>query len=156
MRKLPEVDEAKALMNEAMDWSVFQWLFEKHRVREAADQANAVLDKANRAVKASWADEIKAAYKEAGKRTFAPGAKPEVPRNGIDPELKAFIEKVRAADDAARNARTTAEATFDEAERQLSTDLAREGCQQAIDSWKSHEKAIRLAEAAPLPANLER
>jgi len=40
-----------------------------------------------------------------------------------------------------------AEATFDEAEKQLSTRLAREGCRKAIESWDLHEKAIRKAEA---------
>jgi hypothetical protein len=40
-----------------------------------------------------------------------------------------------------------AEETFDEAERQLSTSLAREGCRKAIQSWELHEKAIRRAEA---------
>src|SRR6266568_2454988 len=29
MRKLAEVEEAKELMTEAMDWSVFTWLFQK-------------------------------------------------------------------------------------------------------------------------------
>jgi hypothetical protein len=41
MRKLPEVQHAKELMTEAMDWSTFKWLFEKSRVRQTADRANA-------------------------------------------------------------------------------------------------------------------
>jgi hypothetical protein len=45
MRTLSEVEEAKALMIEAVEWSLFRWLFEKRRVRETADQANAALDK---------------------------------------------------------------------------------------------------------------
>ena len=45
MHKLPEVEEAKALMNEATEWSVMKWLREKKRVRKVADQANAALDK---------------------------------------------------------------------------------------------------------------
>jgi hypothetical protein len=40
-----------------------------------------------------------------------------------------------------------AEATFDEAEHRMSTHLAREGAQKAIDSWDLREKAIRKAEA---------
>jgi hypothetical protein len=48
--KLPEVEEAKALMAEAMDWSVFTWLLQKSSVREIADRANVALDKLNRAV----------------------------------------------------------------------------------------------------------
>jgi hypothetical protein len=39
-----------------------------------------------------------------------------------------------------------AEKAFDDAERQLSTSLAREGCRKAIHSWDLHEKAIRKAE----------
>jgi hypothetical protein len=34
MRKLAEVQEAKELMNEAVDWSGFTWMFEKPRVRK--------------------------------------------------------------------------------------------------------------------------
>jgi hypothetical protein len=41
-----------------------------------------------------------------------------------------------------------AEDTFDEAEKKLSTRLAREGCRKAIDSWDLHEQAIRKSEAA--------
>ncbi|MGZ4819106.1 MAG: hypothetical protein ACXVZJ_10800, partial [Terriglobales bacterium] len=55
---------------------------------------------------------------------------------------------VKKADDAAHRARMDAEDTFDEAERQLSTRLAREGCRKAIASWELHEEAIRKAEAA--------
>jgi hypothetical protein len=45
MRKLPEVQQAKELMNDAINWSVFTWMLEKSRVRETADQANAALDR---------------------------------------------------------------------------------------------------------------
>jgi ribosomal protein S21 len=48
-------------------------------------------------------------------------------------------------DDEAYRARVKAEETFDNAERQLSTSLAREGCRQAIQSWDLYEKAIRKA-----------
>jgi hypothetical protein len=40
-----------------------------------------------------------------------------------------------------------AEQTFDTAEKQLSTALAREGCRKAIRSWELRERAIRKAEA---------
>ena len=149
MRKLPEVEEAKVLMNEAMEWSVFKWLFEKRRVREAADRANAVLDKTNHVVKMNWSDETRAAYKELRRKTTTARQTAASHANGIDPDTRLFLEKVKAADDAAHSARMTAEATFDEAERQLNTDLACEGCRQAIHSWKLHEKAIRIAEAVP-------
>ena len=137
-------------MTEAVDWSVFRWLFEKRRVREAADQANAALDKLNQAVKVRWSNDVKAAYKELA--TKAGGARTrrqsDPPSQAIDPQVRLFAKKVKEADDAAYRARMDAEDTFDEAERQLNTDLAREGCQKAIESWELHEKAIRLAEAA--------
>jgi hypothetical protein len=43
MRKLAEVDEAKALMTEGLNWSVMKWLREKKRVRRTADKANDAL-----------------------------------------------------------------------------------------------------------------
>ncbi len=147
MRKLSEVEEAKALMTEAVDWSVFTWLFQKRRVRETADRANAALDNLNRSAKARWSADVKSAYKEltgkTGRRRNGEAA------NSIDPQTRVFVQQVKEADDAAQLARRTAEATFDEAERQLNTDLAREGCQQAIRSWELHEKAIGRAEAVP-------
>ena len=151
MRKLPEVQEAKALMNEAVDWSVFRWLFEKRRVRETADQANAALDKLDQAAKARWSTDVKAAYKELAAK--AGGARTrrqsDPPSQVIDAQVRLFAKKVKEADDAAYRARMDAEDTFDEAERQLNTDLAREGCQKAIESWELHERAIRMAEAVP-------
>jgi hypothetical protein len=147
VRKLPEVEEAKALMMEAMDWSVFRWLFEKRRVRETADQANAALDKLNQAVKLRWSRDVKAAYKELAAK--AGGARQGEPASqAIDPQVRLFATKVKEADDAAYRARMAAEDTFDEAERQLNADLAREGCQKAIQSWELHESAIRRAERA--------
>jgi hypothetical protein len=147
MRKLFEVEEAKALMTEAVDWSVFTWLFQKRRVRETADRANAALDASNRSAKARWSADVKAAYKELAGKTGRRRSGEAAPT--IDPETRIFVQQVKEADDAAHLARMTAEATFDEAERQLNTDLAREGCQQAIRSWELHEKAIRRAEAVP-------
>jgi hypothetical protein len=144
VRKLPEVEEARELMNEAMQWSVFTWLFQKSRVREIADRANAALDKLNQATKARWSEEIKVAYKTLsgkGRRQSEPAP--------ASPEIQLFVKKVKEADDAARRARTDAEDTFDEAERQLNTDLAREGCRKAIHQWELDEKAIRRAEAVP-------
>lgn len=143
MRKLPEVEEAKALMTEAMDWSVFRWLFEKRRVRETADRANAAVDKMNAAIKARWISDVTTAYKELSTR----GRRQNEPAT-MNPEIRLFAKKVKEADDAARRARKDAEDTFDEAERQLNTDLAREGCRKAIHQWELDEKAIRAAEAA--------
>jgi len=147
MRKLAEVQEAKELMNEAIDWSVFKWMFEKPRVRKTADRANDALDRLERNVKARWNDELKAALSEvSGKGGRRNQKSLEAPPSS--PEMKLLVEKIKAADDAARRARMDAEETFDEAERQLSTSLAREGCKKAIHCWELHEKAIRKAEAA--------
>jgi len=144
VHKLSEVDEAKSLMREAMEWSVFKWLFEKNKVRETADRANAALDRANRTVKMQWTNQVKAAYKEAAK----PGSR----RDGhasppTDSDVALLLRKMKEADSAAHRARREAEDTFNQAERQMSTDLAREGCRKAIRQWELDEKAIRCAEA---------
>lgn len=139
MRRLSEVEEAKALMTEAANWSVMKWLREKKRVRKTADVANDALDALNREVKAGWKQELQAAYRQlASKKDPAPG----------NPEIVSFVRSVKHADDEAYRARMDAEETFDEAERQLSAAMAREGCRKAIHSWELHEKAIRKAESA--------
>ena len=133
MRELPEVANAKSVMTEAIDWSVMKWLREKKKVRKIADQANAALDKLRAQLQTEWDISLQHAYRDtkAGKNA------------GHDPFLKHMLH----ADDAARRAREDAENTFDEAERELSTRLAREGCRKAIHSWEMHEKAIHLAES---------
>ncbi len=148
MRKLPEVVEAKELMAEAVEWSVFNWMFQKPKVREAADQANSALDKLTKNIKSRWNDELKFAYKEStgkAEKASAHTAKGKSPGHSAA-EIRPLIEKVKAADAAAHRARRDAEETFEVAERQLNLDLAREGCKKAIHSWELHEKAIRLAE----------
>jgi hypothetical protein len=137
MHKLAEVEAAKQLMSEAKDWSVWQWLTEKRRVRVAADAATAALDKAEKKVKAEWPDDLRKLYR----RTFA-----QVRADGMDP-LHIAVCDVKKADDAAYDARMDAEATFDEAERRLSASIAREGTQKAIHAYSLHEQAIRKAEA---------
>lgn len=154
MDKLPEVETAKTLMNEAMAWSVMRWLREKKRVRKAADQANAALDQSSQAVRERWPDRIRAAYEALVAQ--APGA-PSAPRPqkaplpAIDPEATLIASKSKEIDDEAYRARMDAEEAFDQAERQLSTRLAREGCRKAIHSWDLHEKAIRKAEGLIRP-----
>jgi len=156
MHKLIEVEEAKVLMNEAKNWGVWKWLWEKSKVRATADRAVDALAEAERKVKASWSDDLQKAYREVealaslngnlkSKRRYEK-AKEEA--KDIDPEIKRAVERVKEADDTAERARLDAEATFDEAERRLDTDMAREGAQKAIDSWELREKAIRRAEAA--------
>jgi hypothetical protein len=144
MRKLSEVAEATALMTEGIEWSVVKWLKEKKRVRKAADTANDALDALNKQTKDFWNEELKAAYQELA----APAAKPGNRSSTIVSQAMVIAKAVKKADDAAHRARMDAEDTFDEAERQLSTRLAREGCRKAIASWELHEEAIRKAEAA--------
>ena len=156
MRKLPEVQQAKELMSEAIDWSVFKWMFEKPRVRETADRANDALDRLERTVKSRWNDEIRAEFKKLSRKSGGSTRGQQIAgqvQQMIKPEITLLLEKVREADEAARRARTDAEETFDEAERQLSTSLAREGCKKAIHSWELHEKAIRKAESVVSPAD---
>ena len=147
MRKLTEVEQAKALMREAIDWSVVKWLKEKKRVRRTADQANAALDALELETKNSWNDVLKAAYAhlDSGKGEIRE-QRPDVP---TDSDKLLFAKSVKKACDAAHRARQDAEDTFDEAERELSTRLAREGCKKAIASWELHEHAIRKAESPP-------
>jgi hypothetical protein len=150
MRKLAEVQEAKELMNEAMEWSTFKWLWEKSTVRQKADCANAALDRAERHIKARWSDETKATYKQLSAKK-PKGENPEVEHEIHDVAAGQLVKKVVDADHAARRARADAEDTFEEAERKMSTDLARQGCKKAIRSWELHEKAIRSAEALVEP-----
>jgi len=138
MKKLPEVETAKALMMDAMNWSVMKWLREKKRVRATADKANGALDRLNEEIKLTWPDRLHSEYKVLRARV---GPESNSSGNGT------FLGKVKAADDEAARARADAEGTFDEAERQLSTRLAREGCRKAILSWELYEKANATAEA---------
>jgi len=146
MQKLKEVEDAKALMTEAVNWSVMRWLAEKKRVRKAADLANAALDALDRQLKECWSDELKSAYDE-----LPPIHKKVEPliaqskskhKTAIDPELSVLARNIREGDEAAWLAHLDAEDTFDRAERRLSTSMAREGSRKAIISWELHEKAL--------------
>lgn len=138
MNKLREVEAAKVLMIEAMNWSVMKWLREKKRVRAVADEANDAIDRFNQEIKLKWPDVLRSEYQsltiEAALSSRSSGN-------------NAMLRKVKEADAEAARARTDAEETFDQAERQLSTRLAREGCRKAILSWELHEKANAAAEA---------
>jgi hypothetical protein len=137
MQKLKEVEEAKQIMTEAVNWSVMKWLSQKKRVRRAADVANAALNNLERVVKANWSDELRSAYQQVS----GTKSKLVVAEAAVD-----LARKIKRADDEALKAHDQAEATFDDADRQLSTTLARRGCGEAIRSWELHEKAIALAE----------
>lgn len=149
MKKLPEVEAANELMSEATKWSVMKWLREKKRVRKTADQANAALDRFSVELKQRWPGDLRAAYQALvaesgptrGGRSLGKKALPT-----IDEETSLLARKVKEADDEAHRARMKAEETFDQAEKQLSTRLAREGCLEAIHSWDLQEKAISKAE----------
>jgi len=150
MEKIPVVETAKALMTEAVVWSVMKWLREKKMVRKAADQANAALDQLNQEVKDRWPDSVRAAYDSlAAQAVSTATARGEHRPTSllIDPQAILIAKKVKEADNEAYRARMDAEETFDEAEKKLSTALAREGCRKAVHSWELHEKAIRKAEA---------
>lgn len=156
MRKIQSVEEAKSLLNEAKDWGVWRWLTEKKRVRAAADVAWADLEEVEKAIKSSWGEDLRKAYRELqaasvvnGNRRGKPGFEKAVEEaKNVDPELKVFAARLKAADDEAFQARMAAEETFDEAERRLSASLARQGSEQAIEAYELREKYIRRAEAA--------
>jgi len=156
MKKLPLVEEARAIMTEGMEWSVWRWLMEKKRVRIAADKATESLDELDKQTKETWPDSLRKAYREA-ELLGALDGNPKVKKayekaredaQDIDPKIKVEATKVREADDIAYDARMTAEETFAEAERLLSPKLCRQGAQQAIEAYDLREKAIRRSEAA--------
>lgn len=139
MRKLTEVEEARALMTEALEWSVMRWLKDKKHVRKVADSANEALWAMQKQVKASWSSELRAAYGElSGEEHKHKGT--------IGAEAKHLAKAVKEADDEAYRAHMDAEQTFDLAEKRMSTSMARDGAHKAILSWELYEKAIRKAE----------
>jgi len=144
MKKLAEVEEAKAIMTEGLRWSVMRWLKEKKRVRRAADKANETLWAMQKAVKDSWSEDLRLAYEDSAARGDG-GGRVRLP--AIDPETRLFVRSVKEADDEAYQAHLDAEDTFDRADKRLSTSLAREGARKAILSWVLYEKAIVTAEA---------
>jgi hypothetical protein len=148
MERLSEVENAKALMTEAVAWSVMKWLREKKRVRKTADEANVALDRLSENVKSRWPDDVIAAYdtlaaQDSDSKTTA-WSHPKKPMPASEAWLVA--RNLKEADDDAYRARMDAEQTFDEAEVKLSTALAREGCRKAIHAWDLKEIAIRKAE----------
>jgi hypothetical protein len=149
MRKLPAVEAARAIMTEGLQWGVWKWLFEKKRVRQIADKATDALNEAEMTVKAAWGEDLKAAYDvlldqdEKPKRTRSKSG-----CQAIDAEILQIVRGVKEADDEAETKRLDAEDTFDEAERRMSTAMAREGARKALETYDLHEAAIRKAEAA--------
>jgi hypothetical protein len=129
MHKLEAVEAAKALFEEAKGWGVWQWLAGKPKARRTADAAWEALEEYEKKVKAGWSGDLRKAWRA---------------RDGdADPE----IQRLKQADHDAHQARLEAEAQFDEADRRMSTSMAREGSQMAIDAWMTREKVIRKLEA---------
>lgn len=133
MEELTEVERARQLMTDAIDWSVMKWLSEKKRVRKTADRANEILNLTESQIQHNWSPTFRSIYEKSG---------------DASPEIKQLANKIRREHDAANKFRMDAEKTFDAAEKRLSTAMAREGCRQAIKGWDHHLEAIRLAESA--------
>jgi hypothetical protein len=106
-------------------------------------------------VKAGWTEEMRKAYREAEAEAAVDGhaksrhryEKAQQEARDVPEELKTAVRKVKEADDQAYEARMDAESLFDDAEKQLSASLARQGAERALESWDLREKAIRRAEA---------
>src|SRR5271163_2287107 len=64
MKKLPAVEDARAVMTEGTEWGVWKWLTEKRRVRGLADKARAALEDFEMKVKLTWSDDLKVAYNQ--------------------------------------------------------------------------------------------
>jgi hypothetical protein len=154
MQKLAEVEEAKALLSVAREWSIVRWLTEKRKVREIADRGTAALDAAERRVKAGWSEPLTNAYAElcppSDDDPFAASEFEFVKQQAaaVPEPIRTAAKRVKAADDVAYEARMQAERTFDEAERKLSASLARRGADEAIKAYELRYAAIDAAEAA--------
>ena len=136
-------------MTEAMKWSVMKWLREKKNMRKTADQANAALDKLNREVKQRWPSPVIAAYDILEAQSSPTSAANGRHRHQSPPTIEqasVLAKRMKEANDDAYHAREVAEKAFDDAEKQLSTRLAREGCLKAIHAWDMLEEAIRKGE----------
>jgi hypothetical protein len=154
MRKLSAVEDARAIMTQGMDWGMWKWMLEKKTVRGIADKARATLDDVEMRVKLTWSDELKIAFnqlveedgnsKRSGRR-----AKDDkrVKSQNADAKIMAVVKGVKQADDDAYNAHEDAEDLFAEAEKKMSTSMAREAAGKALVAYDLHEAAIRKAEA---------
>jgi hypothetical protein len=158
VKKLPEVENARQIMTQGVQWGVWKWLIEKKRVRGIADQARAALDNLEMEIKLNWNDDLKIAYNHLvtqngnskSARRPAKDAEQREARN-LDAKAQAAIKRVKDADDDAYNAHEDAEELFAEAEKRMSTSLAREAAGQALEAYDLHEAAIRKAEALAHP-----
>lgn len=153
MKKISAVEEARAIMTEGIEWGVWKWLMEKKRVRAVADVARAALDDCEMKVKLSWGDDYKIAYNQLvtengnGKRPRKPSKSNGQTARKVDAKILAAVKRIAEADDDAYNAHEEAEEVFADAERKMSTALAREGARKALEAYDLHEAAIRKAES---------
>lgn len=155
MHRMQAVDTARQIMTEGQEWSVVRWLFEKRRVRLAADEATAALAEAREQANSAWSEDLVKAYAEAAAEAGASdGAKArrayekarEAARN-IEPAVRETAQRIREADAAAYSATMEAEEMFAAAERSMSGAIARDAARRALESYDLREKAIRKAEA---------
>ena len=156
MKKISAVEEARAIMTEGIEWGVWKWLMEKKKVRATADEARAALDDYEMKIKLAWGDDYKIAYNQLvsengngnGKRQ-----RKQSKSNGhaagkvTDAKILAAVKRIAEADDEAYNAHEDAEEVFADAERKMSTAMAREGARKALEAYDLHEAAIRKAES---------
>jgi hypothetical protein len=155
MQKIPAVEEARELFQVARNWAVWRWLFEKKKARRTADAAVEAFDEVEKKVKAGWTEDMRKAYREAEAEAAVDGnarsrhryEKAQQEARDVPEELKMAVRRVKEADDRAYEARMDAERIFEEAEKQLSAALSRQGAERALESWDLREKAIRRAEA---------
>jgi len=156
VKKISAVEDARAIMTEGIEWGVWKWLMEKKRVRVIADEARAALDDCEMKVKLSWDDDYKLAYNQlVSENGNANGKRPrkQSKSNGqaatkiSDAKILAAVKRIAEADDDAYNAHEDAEDVFADAERKMSTALAREGARKALEAYDLHEAAIRKAES---------
>ena len=126
-------------------------------LRQTADIAWEAFDELEKEVKSGWSDHLQRAYAElVAEAAVAEGGAPakrkfEKARKeaaDVDPKIKAVAKKLKGSDDEAYRVRMQAEDMFDEAEKRLSTSMAREASQVAIDAYNLREKAVRKAETA--------
>jgi hypothetical protein len=154
MRKLSAVEDARAIMTQGMDWGMWKWMLEKKTVRGIADKARATLDDVEMKVKLTWSDELKIAYnqlveEDGNSKRSSQRAKDDkkVKSQNADAKIMAMVKGVKQADDDAYNAHEDAEDLFAEAEKKMSTSMAREAAGKALVAYDLHEAAIRKAEA---------
>jgi hypothetical protein len=158
MKKLSAVEDARAIMTLGMEWGVWKWLTEKKRVRAIADMARTALDDQEMKVKLTWSDDLKIAYNQlvSGNGNPKRGRRKNkdtssAPVKNADPKALEAVLRVKQADDDAYSAHGDAEDIFAEAERKMSTSMAREGARKALEAYDLHEAAIRKAEALARP-----